>query len=126
MTMYAPVGDRVVAALGPTVAKHGIRAVPDHQTGSVVWCTAARDVPVIGGDPWYLADTMACTDLWVHVDQHAQTIGVQLEGHDLAEFVTGRVGAATAEVGLADDLDRALAMLAEHLDRFCAVTIVRG
>jgi hypothetical protein len=128
ITMDEPVGDLVIAALGPTVAKHGIGAVPDHQTDSVIWCSGARDVPVIGGDPWYLADPMACTDLWVHVDQHAQTIGVQLESHDLADFVTGasRVDDAAASVDLADDLDRALAMLAEHLDRFCAATIVRG
>lgn len=97
---------------------HGIDVPPQPQRNSVVWCSNARVIDQDGNPNW-------CTDLWVHLDPSAQTIAVGLEQHGLAEQLTGRThwdGPIT--VDLAIDLDDALAVLAEHLDRLCGAVIV--
>lgn len=114
-------GARAAAALAPVVASHGIAARAQPQGGSVVWCSSAR---VVGQeqDP---DDSGWCTDLWVHVDQSARTITVDLEGHGLAEHLTGRTHwDGPIAVDLADDLDEALAVVAGHLDRLCDAVIL--
>lgn len=109
-------GAHAAAALAAVVAAHGIDARPQPQGDSVVWCSRARvsDQDVDDGDPRW------CTDLWVHLDREDGTIAASIEGHGLAEHVTGRTHWDGPVVELADDLDDALAVLAGHLDRLCA------
>lgn len=112
-------GVRATAALAPVVRAHGIDAPPRPQGDSVVWCTSAR---VAGQD----GDVGWCSDLWVHLDRWAQTIAVGLEQHGLeqhglAEQLTGRTH---WDGPIAVELDAALVVLAQHLDRLCDAAIV--
>jgi hypothetical protein len=62
----------------------------------------------------------------VHLDRSGRTIAVDLEGHGLAEHVTGRTHwDGPIAVDLADDLDDALAALAELLGLLCDAVIVQ-
>lgn len=118
-TVESGLGVRAAAAFTPIVASHGIDELPQPQGDSVVWCSSAR---VVGSDDG--GDPAWCTDIWVHVDQSARTIAVDVEGHGLAEHVTGRTHwDGPVLVDLASDLDEALAVLAGHLDRLCGDVI---
>jgi hypothetical protein len=117
---------RVVAALGPTIERHGISPAHPQQGDDTVWCSPAAAVGAVGQDDEYRGDPRACTDLWVYVDPAAQTIAVDLEGHGLAEFVTGRRHwDGPIAIDLADDLDASLEIVAGHVDRLCDAVIVR-
>jgi hypothetical protein len=115
-------GTHAATVLDPVVVAHGIDAPPQPQGDSVVWCSSARviDRDDNPGDPGW------CTDLWVHIDRSGRTIAVDLEGHGLAEHVTGRTHwDGPIAVDLADDLDDALAALAELLGLLCDAVIVQ-
>lgn len=114
-------GARAAVALSPVVVSHAITQRPQPQGDSVVWCSQARtiDQDADDGDPGW------CTDLWVYLDQRARTIAVSLEGHGLAEHVTGRSHwNVPIVVDLAEDLDDALSMIASRLDALCGDVLV--
>ncbi|MDJ0768435.1 MAG: hypothetical protein QNJ12_06555 [Ilumatobacter sp.] len=120
-----PVAERVIAALGPTIERHGITPAAPQEGDSVVWCSPSSSLLFVDDDPADAIGPHDCTDLWVHVDQTRETIAVDLETHGLAEHVTGRShwdGPLVVE--LAHDLDASLALIAGYIDGLCDAVIV--
>lgn len=116
---------RIVTALAPTLAKHGIPPASVGQYGvSVVWCSHVSEVRIRNQeveDP-----EEGCTDLWVELNPEQLSIAVHFEGEDLLCHASGVLSAATARpMELDDDLDVSLGLVAELLDRMCAELVVR-
>lgn len=108
----SPTAERILAAIGPIAARHGMR--PAHLDGDrVTWSTSADTAP------------RTQTVVNVSVDQATRSVDVDVDGHGLAEFITGRSHAdGPITIRLAHDLDVALGHVALHLDRLCESVII--
>lgn len=124
----SPTADRIVAAIGPVAARYGM-GPPQGGGDSIVWCTSSDELRTIGRNDDVDVDdddgSLGCTDLTVSIDQANRSIGVDVDGHGLAEFLTGRSHwDGPTNIRLADDLDVALGHVATHLDRLCQSVII--
>ena len=99
---------------------------PRRSESSVLWCTPFDELRTLDQEERFGDQRPLCTDLNVAIDHIGRSISVDLEGHGLAEFVTGRSHCdGPYGVALADELDDALRVVADHLDRMCGIVLVR-
>jgi len=116
----------VIDAIGQVAARHGLAAASPPDSDDVVWCTTTDDVSLVDDERCDSSDPAPCVDLWVHVDQRRREIAVDFEGRGLHEHLTGTTHWDGADpFPLAGDLDRSLALLAGHIDRWFGAIIQR-
>ena len=113
----------LIDAIEPTLTRFGIPLARRGQSGpSVVWCSPVDDVQVSGQD----LEGVWCTDLWVDVNQAAETVAAHFEGQDLLWYVvgTGDMFDHPEPFPLRGSLVESLDVVAELLGGFCSEVLV--
>ncbi len=113
----------LIEAIEPTLTGFGVSPAQRGQSGSsVVWCSPVDEVQISRQD----IEGVRCTDLWVKVNQAAETITADFEGEDLLCHVRGTGdGFDHPEpfplcAGLVESLD----VVAQLLADFCSEMLV--